>query len=389
MFPNTSYSDISRRAGRSELVLLLGMLAGCAPRASEPVAPLGPRFQADPTCPVDFASIETVVRADYAGYWDKVVGREAALAELTDTVRAALSIPRDGPSCDHLLMGWTSFFGDLHLTVVPSLSERSTAPPARGMVGVGQSGGPSLRFYDDSTVVLRLPNFAIRYAAEIDSLVRANRERLLQTPYMVIDVRSNGGGWPGSYAPLLPLLYTRPFRVDGIDTWSTPGNIEAMRSGLREGVAEDVQALIREVLPRMEANPGQFVVLEAAREVRFDTVHAMPRAVALLIGRGCASSCEQFVLEAAQSDKVTLLGTDNTLGAVDYLNVRTVDLPSGRRQLRVPIARSHRIPFYPLDGIGIAPEVHIPRDERNVTDYARLFLRSGTPAADDGIVNDE
>jgi Periplasmic protease len=93
--------------------------------------------------------------------------------------------------------------------------------------------------------------------------------------------------------------------------------------------------------------------------VRLDTVYPMPRAVAVLVDGGCASSCEDFVLMAQQSAKVTVVGPARTAGIHDYGNVRALWLP-GWRRLRVPTSRSRRLPAEAIDNVGLAPEVWVP-----------------------------
>jgi C-terminal processing protease CtpA/Prc len=78
--------------------------------------------------------------------------------------------------------------------------------------------------------VLRLPSFAVNRKPAVDQLVNDNRTRLLSTPYLVIDVRGNGGGWTDAYSSVMPLLYTDPIFVDGMDAWASPGNIASVRA---------------------------------------------------------------------------------------------------------------------------------------------------------------
>ena len=94
----------------------------------------------------------------------------------------------------------------------------------------------------------------------------------------------------------------------------------------------------------------------------------------MLIDGRCASSCESFVAMTRQSGKVTVLGSENTAGVGDYGNVRYVWLP-GWRRLGIPTSRSHRLATLgPLDGIGFAPEVYMPKDERDAVAYALKYL---------------
>lgn len=328
-------------------------------------------------CAADLDSLQTVVRRDYAGFRVKAEARPAALAAVTDSVRASVLAAADGAACTTALQRWAAFFGDPHLEVwEPRPRPAAGAEANTGGTPAPDPRLPSIRFIDDSTAVLELPSFGDRYRPAIDSLVAEHRARLLATPYLVIDVRRNGGGWTGSYESIVPLLYTSPILVHGMEAWASEGNIAAMRQMLASDRAEGIKQVIRELLPRMEASPGRFVTIADDREIRLDTVHPLPRAVAVLVGRGCASTCEQFVLDARQSRKVTVMGKANTGGFLDYGNARRVQLPSGKRVFQVPTARSRRLPGNPMDIVGIAPEVRIPEGEADPVAFALRHLRS-------------
>ena len=96
----------------------------------------------------------------------------------------------------------------------------------------------------------------------------------------------------------------------------------------------------------------------------------------MLVDRRCASTCEQFVLDARQSRKVKVLGTGATRGLLDYGNSRAVQLPSGQRQLHVPFTRSHRLPESPMDMVGIMPDVRLRKSETDAVEFAHGYLRS-------------
>jgi C-terminal processing protease CtpA/Prc len=88
-------------------------------------------------------------------------------------------------------------------------------------------------------------------------------------------------------------------------------------------------------------------------------VFPLPARVAILIDGRCASTTEQFLLEARQSKKVILFGQPSD-GCLDYANVCFLMLPSGKFFLTMPTSRSRRLPKNPVDNIGIAPDVLIP-----------------------------
>jgi C-terminal processing protease CtpA/Prc len=85
--------------------------------------------------------------------------------------------------------------------------------------------------------------------------------------------------------------------------------------------------------------------------------------VGIIINENNASSAEQFLLSAKNSDKVILFGSRNTAGVLEYSNADQILFPSGKYKLICPMTRSRRLPEHPIDNIGIAPDVFIPLNE--------------------------
>ena len=338
------------------------------------------------TCLADFEALEAKVRNDYSGFQDKVTaqGREAEFDAFTERVRSEAHAAADSAACAAALRRWVGFFRDRHLAVsetrprpaAPTKEEKkSDAAPSVN------EGLPALRFYEDGTAVLRLPDFGHRYKEPIDKLIADNRARLLATPYLVIDVRGNGGGWTSAYDAVLPLLYTDPVFRDGMDVWASPGNIATAREvASSDKVPAAIREQAREMLTRMEASPGRFVSMVGDSELRLDSVLPLPRAVVVLIDRRCASSCEQFLLDARQSRKVKVLGEHSTGGLLDYGNALTTPLPSGHRRMQVPTTRSRRLPLIAFDLAGIMPDIRLPKNEPDPVEFARRYLKAA-PAA--------
>ena len=126
----------------------------------------------------------------------------------------------------------------------------------------------------------------------------------------------------------------------------------------------------------MRRAPDRFVTFADDQVLRQDTIYPMPERVAVLVGQGCASSCENFVMDARQSDKVTVLGAERTRGMGDYGNVRSLWLP-GWRRLRIPTSRSRRLlEEGPLDRVGLDPEVRVPTAAPAMIAFALDYLRS-------------
>jgi peptidase S41-like protein len=339
------------------------------PTTSSPVA-------GDSSCVAALDSLQSIFRHDYPGYREKVAGHEKQLAALGDSVRAVARTSDSAEVCIPALRRWASFFKDPHVTG-PWQSARPTAAQAPSS-GTGQPTGqaindpdrPSIKFLDGRTAALRLPSFDSTYTAVIDSLIHANGGRLRLTPYLIIDVRGNRGGYTGSYASVTPLLYTGPVHSHGSDVWASLANIAHYRELAKASYLSAADRRVFEsFLSRAAGHTNEFVELVPDTIIRMDTVFPMPRRVAVLVDSGCASSCEDFLLEVRQSTKVTTMGT-HSAGVWDYGEVRGIWLP-GWRRVALPTKRT-RGPR--IDNVGIAPGVLIPSSEPDPVGLVRRYL---------------
>ncbi|MDQ3997871.1 MAG: S41 family peptidase [Gemmatimonadota bacterium] len=357
-----------------------GISATPTGRSAAPVPNITPGVTAS-ACAADFDSTYAVITRDYAGYADRVRESGSRINALTDSVRVEVQNAATDSACTRALQRWIAVFRERDHHLQLGRFRRGPAPAGQAPPATGAPAEdprrPTIQFMDDSTAVLRLGTFNMFYKAAIDSLIAVHRGRLLATPYLVVDVRTNTGGATHSYATVMSFIYSDPFRVEGMDVWATDGNVAYYKAMLETAdLPESIKAEGRIAVPRLEANRGRFTTWDEDRTVRLDTVYPMPRRVAVLIAGLCASSCEQFVLDARQSRKVTVLGRQNTAGMVDYGNTRRVILPSGVRQIHMPTSRSRRLPERPMDYKGIAPDVPIPKDEPDALAFAIRYLKS-------------
>lgn len=234
-----------------------------------------------------------------------------------------------------------------------------------------------MRQLSPKTLWLRIPDFNGSRAKPLRDLLEANGAALQSTPNLIIDLRNNGGGSDYVYAPLVPLLYTRPIVTIGVELRSGPDNIairEKNADGLR-AEAPDVAAELDAQNKLMRQNPGKYVRLDRRQFAveRVEAVPASPKRVAVLVD-GAISTGEEFLLLARQSRKTTLFGQRNSGGVLDFSNVIGMPTPSGRYMLRWATSRSLRLPEYPVDPDGIPPDVRIPEEVADPVAYAAKWL---------------
>lgn len=225
-----------------------------------------------------------------------------------------------------------------------------------------------------NTFYLRLPTFNHSAKSMLDSMLLANHDSLIETPNLIMDVRDNGGGDDVTYSTIIPYLFTNKIKQINNSIWSSPDNIAKFEAILNNpSYPETNKNYIRKLVRDLKASPNTFYKKENYT-INLKKVLTNPQKIMILINKNCASSCEEFLLVAKQSKKVTLLG-ENTMGVLDYANVHTLDLPYNGWGLQYATSRTNRLPDYPIDNIGIEPNVKIPKDV-NWIEFATEYLKA-------------
>lgn len=228
----------------------------------------------------------------------------------------------------------------------------------------GRNTYPVAMYLDDSTYYLRISSF---YSNTGNEFVLKHWNEIMARPNLIIDIRNNGGGQDNYYQELIKLIYTKPYESKGVEWYASKGNIKIFEDAMKKGEIKDGEEGMKwtkALVEAMKKNVGGFVTHPYSSNDREmatqDTVYSMPRKVGIIINEGNASSAEQFLLTAKQSDKVILFGNCSTAGVLDYSNITPNPLPSNNYQLWCPMTRSKRLPKNPIDNVGIAPDVIIP-----------------------------
>lgn len=224
---------------------------------------------------------------------------------------------------------------------------------------------PYLEPLNQTTLYLRIPSFNESYKRKIDSVLNTNKEKLLTTKNLIIDIRNNGGGSDASYSEIIPYLYTNPVRAVGVEYLSTRLNNQRMLDFINKPEYEfddEGKKWAKESYDKLESKLGQFVNLNA--EVvsigKLDTIYPYPQQVGIIINEANGSTAEQFLLEARQSKKVKLFGV-TTFGVLDISNMYFVESPCKEFQLGYSLSRSMRIPEFAIDEKGIQPDYYLDK----------------------------
>jgi len=234
-----------------------------------------------------------------------------------------------------------------------------------------------LKRLSPTTMWLRMPDFQDDRFQPLKDLLEAHKADLATTPNLLIDLRDNGGGADYVYEALLPFLYTRPIYSIGVEMRASADNLT-----LRRAVADKVRKQSPETAAQLDAENvkmakvlGTYFAPDALpfSIQRFEKVLPFPKRVAVIVD-GAGSTGEQFLLDARQSHKVTLFGQRNSAGVLDFANMVSMTLPSGRFGMAWATSRSLRLPGDPVDEGGISPDIRIPADVSDPVKFVADWL---------------
>lgn len=310
-------------------------------------------------CVADLDDARAHVGANDAGAAIALADHPEAIARAYDAAHTAAARVRDDDACWTVLHTYLGAWRAGHLDVVRSVQDSFMGAAARPDPHTSvDPRAPRLQVLDKDTLLLTLPTFHETYRPVMERFLADQRNALQSHPYWIVDVRNNDGGSDSTFDPLLPWLLDGAVHVNTVEWFATPANIKAHEDVC--AMAGDPAAcahMMAPIVATLRAAPaGSFVargapVLDAAIQPE----PQRPSRVAVLIDQACASSCEQFVLEARTGFRVKVLGRP-TGCMLDVSNLRPHTLPSGRL-LFYATSRSTRLPAMRIDGIGIAPDI--------------------------------
>jgi hypothetical protein len=232
------------------------------------------------------------------------------------------------------------------------------------------------KLLNENTLYINIPSFSWEAKPMIDSLFAAQKENLSKSSNLILDLRNNSGGSDDTYSVISPILYTQPIKTIGVDIWASNDNIKGWELILQDpNMPAESKPEIQKMIDKMKLQVNQNLNIAEDYIDSSYTPLLFPKNVVILINEGCASSTEQFLLEAKQSKKVTLMGK-NTMGTLDYSNLRESNFCEMPYTLRTPTTRSRRIDIGKgIDGIGIRPAVYLTNKQDWVKE-ALNFLKN-------------
>jgi len=222
--------------------------------------------------------------------------------------------------------------------------------------------------------LLCLSSFEHNYVERIKKLLVDNKKAIESSENLIIDVRNNLGGTYGAYEELFPYILTNNVRGLGMEFLVTQTLIDGIQEWYDD---EEGKKKAKEWISIFKGKMGEFVNTDTTdiyiTEIKL--AERSPKQVVILVNRRTASSGEAFVLDAKQSKKVKVLGTP-TYGALDYGTASFFNFGCKNYKLMMPTWRSMRLPDYPIDNIGIQPDIYLDKSVKDWIQFAVDYLEN-------------
>lgn len=202
------------------------------------------------------------------------------------------------------------------------------------------------KFVSDSINYVRVSSFNGKLKKELDIFYDSIFTTLISKPYLVLDLRDNGGGNDECFIPLMRYIYTQPIKVDRCDVWVSEENLRLYSKNYATNNA---------LLEKMKISKlNSFVPISENSVWKIDNPTNYPCKVFILQNKSVASSAEDLVNYAKQSNKVITIG-QNTGGYMGYGNVISVKTPNHMFQLQTTTTKYKFGSQY--EYVGIPPDI--------------------------------
>ena len=231
----------------------------------------------------------------------------------------------------------------------------------------------------EKTVLLRMSSFLQSNVERIEKLIDDNIELIENCENLIIDVRDNHGGTDNAYKELLPYICTNNIRSMGKEFLATQTLIDGYQKWLDKTPDEEKYMKDKKMAERhiklFKANLGKFVDPDFTDVfiTEVEIAEHSPEQVIILANKMVGSSGEAFVFRMKQSKKVKILGTP-TYGALDYASAYYFKFGCDNYQLLLPSWRARRLPDYPIDNIGVQPDIYLDKSVKDWIQFAVDYL---------------
>jgi len=327
------------------------------------------------TCKTALERLITRIETDYPGFKEKTTGNIDLYTNLKLSILSK-SDTIDVSNCFKLLTAYTSFFKDEHIYLQENRKNTATAESPVAQEAIVEVEAKKL---SKDIFYIKIASFKYDNIGPVKELIEKNKKQIESASALIIDVRDNFGGTDDVYHPLLPYILTNPLRIMNVEFLATPTLINGLRDYALKNIKKDTANAIKQIeegLQEYKDNLGKFVLYDG-KKVTIDTISLKtksPKQIVILANNNVASAGENFLYSARQSKKVKILGTPS-MGVLDYGSIREFKFGCDDYTLYLPTYRSARLPKYPIDNIGIQPDVYLDDTIDNWLDFAIQYIK--------------
>lgn len=202
----------------------------------------------------------------------------------------------------------------------------------------------------DSISCLKIRSFSRQYVEQLNHFYDSVDAAIRARPWLILDLRDNGGGSDEGWWKLVQYFYQRPLETDFVELWVTDDNLRFYESDKK----------LSRQLKHHDRN--RWYLLNHSDSATFGLKAALPspRKVLILHNRQTASTAEDFILLAWQSKKVKTFG-ENTGGYMGYGNVMQVNTPGNLFVLLTTTTRFAKAALFEYEGL--RPQVKLNPDQ--------------------------
>lgn len=229
----------------------------------------------------------------------------------------------------------------------------------------------------DKTSMIKIKGFNYSFVDRINTLIAENTEFLENSKNLIIDLRDNSGGTTLAATSLYPYILTNDTKHFGSEYYSTTFLIHSLESYLKRLKDEkknksDIERISNNI-SKLKRNLGKFVTYpneEITTTTKREIYLKSPKQIVILANKNTGSAAENFLFTAKQSKKVKVLGAP-TYGALDYASARVLNFNCKGVSIVIPTNRNSRLPEYPIDNIGIQPDIYL---DETVKDWIKFSI---------------
>ena len=335
--------------------------------------------QTNCNCSQALKQLISKIETEYPGFPEKVK-RHNDLYQAKKSILNKKSLNAKNKACTALLQEYLDFFEDEHI-VLRSLTATQKKVPEPTVNPAELEEEVMAKAINPEVFYIKIGSFAYENIAPVKDLIAKHKEQIEHSKGLIIDIRNNGGGTDDVYQPILPYVLTNPIRIMSVEFFATHTLVNGLRDYALKNIKQGLDSIaeakkIENDLKEYKDNIGKFV-LYGDKKVLIDTIalnKKSPTQVIILANRNVASSGENFLFSCRQSKKVKIMGTPS-MGALDYGSIREFKFGCDNYQLFLPTYRSARLPQYPIDNIGVQPDIYLDESVPDWIDFAVHYIQ--------------